>query len=179
MERSAYKTQSIHFKEDHSSRAQSKDEDESMTLVTKLSNLSVHEPSYLILYSKCMKHFPDIAQHLTKPDLRAPLSSTTATVAFQSPPTPVYQPPPTPACQPWERHTPAPPPDTPKGDLFFSERSGARSCGCMFCGMLGHRVRGCPAAEEYYMLRYCRNVCPTWVKFNSKNTKESEGCSRF
>ena len=24
------------------------------------------------------------------------------------------------------------------------------------------------------MLRYCRNVRPTWVKFNSKDTKESE-----
>ena len=29
------------------------------------------------------------------------------------------------------------------------------------------------------MLRYCRNVRPTWVKFNSKDTKESEWCSRF
>ena len=25
-----------------------------------------------------------------------------------------------------------------------------------------------------YLLRYCRNVRPTWVKFNSKDTKESE-----
>ena len=24
------------------------------------------------------------------------------------------------------------------------------------------------------VLHYCRNVCPTWVKFNSKDTKESE-----
>ena len=24
------------------------------------------------------------------------------------------------------------------------------------------------------MLRYCRNIHPTWVKFNSKDTKESE-----
>ena len=29
------------------------------------------------------------------------------------------------------------------------------------------------------VLRYCRNVRPTWVKFNSKDTKESEWCSRF
>ena len=29
-------------------------------------------------------------------------------------------------------------------------------------------------ATTLYMLRYCRNVCPTWVKFNSKDTKESE-----
>ena len=26
------------------------------------------------------------------------------------------------------------------------------------------------------MLRYCRNVRPMWVKFNSKDTKESEWC---
>ena len=25
-----------------------------------------------------------------------------------------------------------------------------------------------------YLLRYCRNVRPTWVKFDSKDTKESE-----
>ena len=29
------------------------------------------------------------------------------------------------------------------------------------------------------LLRYCRNVHPTWVRFNSKDTKESEWCSRF
>ena len=29
------------------------------------------------------------------------------------------------------------------------------------------------------LLHYCRNVRPTWVKFNSKDTKESEWCSRF
>ena len=29
------------------------------------------------------------------------------------------------------------------------------------------------------LLRYCRNVRPTWVKFDSKDTKESEWCSRF
>ena len=29
------------------------------------------------------------------------------------------------------------------------------------------------------LLRYCRNVRPTWVKFNSKDTKESEWCARF
>ena len=29
------------------------------------------------------------------------------------------------------------------------------------------------------LLRYCRNVRPMWVKFNSKDTKESEWCSRF
>ena len=33
--------------------------------------------------------------------------------------------------------------------------------------------------ERIKVLRYCRNVRPTWVKFNSKDTKESEWCSRF
>ena len=29
---------------------------------------------------------------------------------------------------------------------------------------------------ESYLLRYCRNVHPTWVKFDSKDTKESGWC---
>ena len=29
---------------------------------------------------------------------------------------------------------------------------------------------------EIVVLRYCRNVRPTWVEFNSKDTKESEWC---
>ena len=29
------------------------------------------------------------------------------------------------------------------------------------------------------VLRYCRNVRPTWVKFNSKDTKESERWFEF
>ena len=33
--------------------------------------------------------------------------------------------------------------------------------------------------EAINLLRYCRNVRPTWVKFNSKDTKESEWWSRF
>ena len=32
---------------------------------------------------------------------------------------------------------------------------------------------------SHTLLRYCRNIRPTWVKFNSKDTKESEWCSRF
>ena len=31
-----------------------------------------------------------------------------------------------------------------------------------------------PKREEDHVLRYCRNVRPTWVKFDSKDTKESE-----
>ena len=29
------------------------------------------------------------------------------------------------------------------------------------------------------LLRYCRNIRPTWVKFDSKDTKESGSGSRF
>ena len=40
-----------------------------------------------------------------------------------------------------------------------------------------------PSVEEItsfiIVLRYCRNVRPTWVKFDSKDTKESEWCLRF
>ena len=35
------------------------------------------------------------------------------------------------------------------------------------------------AIKADHVLRYCRNVHPTWVKFNSKDTKESEWCARF
>ena len=49
-------------------------------------------------------------------------------------------------------------------------------------------IRGCArcmAGAQVYqqietvMLRYCRNVRPTWVKFDSKDTKESGLGSRF
>ena len=41
------------------------------------------------------------------------------------------------------------------------------------------RAQTSPARLWDLVLRYCRNVRPTWVKFNSKDTKESELCSRF
>ena len=63
----AYKTQSVHFREKHSNRAQPKDEDKSMTLLTNLSNLSIHEPSYLMLYSKCQKWFQTLHRTLPNP----------------------------------------------------------------------------------------------------------------
>ena len=44
---------------------------------------------------------------------------------------------------------------------------------CHISCLLMMHVPGSP------VLRYCRNVRPTWVKFNSKDTKESEWCSRF
>jgi len=112
-----------------------------------LKALSVHEPSYLVLYSQCQERFPTIAQHLPKPELfptQAPPIS--ATVAYQSPPALPRQ--------SWAQRTPAPP--TPSSiatvadrDIFFSDRNSTRTRGCAFCSMLGHRVCGCPAAEEY------------------------------
>ena len=32
---------------------------------------------------------------------------------------------------------------------------------------------------EAWLLRYCRNVHPTWVRFGSKDTKESGWVTRF
>ena len=42
-----------------------------------------------------------------------------------------------------------------------------------------HKSREAREVGLHRVLRYCRNVRPTWVKFNSKDTKESEWCSRF
>src|SRR6266702_774314 len=145
-ERSTYETRSVRFKDPSSARSQT-NEDDSLTLVTKLKALSVHEPSYLVLYSQCQERFPTIAQHLPKPELfptQAPPIS--ATVTYQSPPAPPRQ--------SWAQRTPTPSASSSvttvaDKDGFFSDRNGARTRGCAFCGMLGHRVRGCPAAEEY------------------------------
>ena len=62
---SAYETRSVRFKEPHPDRAQSKDEDESIALVTKLSSLSVQEPSYFVLYSQCQDRFPSVKNPTT------------------------------------------------------------------------------------------------------------------
>ena len=135
-----YETRNARFKESSSTKAQRKDEDDPIALVTKLNNLSVWEPSYLVLYSQCQKRFPSIAQHLPKPDLFAnQLSPAIAAV-------------PAPARQPSAQQTFAPPtPSTADAtaDAFFWDRNGVRSRSCVFCGVLGHRIRGCPVAQEY------------------------------
>ena len=109
----------------------------------------MHEPSYLVLYSQCQEQFPSIAQHLPKPDLfsaRAPPSS--CNCHCRLPVTSI------PARQPWAQRTPAPPAPLchhiRRRHIFFRQEWCTRSHGCMFCGMLGHRIHGCPAAEEYY-----------------------------
>ena len=43
----------------------------------------------------------------------------------------------------------------------------------------GYSRHTIPVYISRQMLRYCRNVRPTWVKFNSKDTKESDSGSRF
>ena len=40
-------------------------------------------------------------------------------------------------------------------------------------------IQTTPMSASATVLRYCKNVHLTWVKFNSKDTKESEWCSRF
>jgi hypothetical protein len=143
-----YETHNVHFRESGSAKAQPKEDDDPIALVTKLKSLSVSEPSYLVLYSQCQECFPNMAQHLPKPNLFATkIPSAMAMVAYQSPPVP--------ACQPWAQHNPAPSTMSPAvaasdKDNFCSDRNGTQSQGCMFCGMLGHRIHGCPAAKEYF-----------------------------
>ena len=140
LKRPAYETCNVPFKESISAKAQHKEEDDPITLVTQLNSLSVCEPSYLILYSKCQKRFPSIAQHLPKPDLFGNQLSPTAAAV------------PAPTRQLCEQQTLAPPtPSTADAtaDAFFRDRNGVQSRGCAFCGMLGHRIRGCPVAQEY------------------------------
>ncbi|KAH9012416.1 hypothetical protein EDB83DRAFT_2578643, partial [Lactarius deliciosus] len=135
--RSTYETQNVRFKESSSAQVQYKDEDDPVALVAKLKGLSVHEPSYLVLYSQCQERFPSIAQNLPKPELfPAQVPSVSATVAYQSPPAPPRQ--------PWAQRTPtastsSSTPAVADKDTFFSDRNGARTRGCAFCGMLGHR----------------------------------------
>ena len=43
---------------------------------------------------------------------------------------------------------------------------------CILCSVLALQLEKCYVRAE--LLRYCRNVRPTWVKFDSKDTKESE-----
>ena len=61
-------------------------------------------------------------------------------------------------------------------------RSSGLICVCVRRGphQQSHYIdTGFVFADAGSMLRYCRNIRPTWVKFNSKDTKESEWCSRF
>ena len=143
-----YKTRNVHFKEPSSvkSQAQPEDEDDPVALITKLTKLSIHEPSYFVLFMQCQKKFLDFVQHIPKPECFAPQTpSGTATVAYQSPSTPTHQ--------PWAQHMPAASTSsaaTPanKKAAFFRKNS-VWTAGCAFCGMLRHRIHSCPAAEEY------------------------------
>lgn len=66
-----------------SSRSRGRDDNDPMALITKLQSLSIHEPSYLVLYSQCQKRFLEIAQNLPKPQL-LPASTSQATISYQS-----------------------------------------------------------------------------------------------
>jgi len=48
-----HSTKHVRFKKSQSSRSQSKGDKDPLALITKLQNLSVHEPSYLVLYTQC------------------------------------------------------------------------------------------------------------------------------
>jgi hypothetical protein len=63
------KTKTVRFKGSRSSRSRGKDDNDPLSLVTKLQGLSIYEPSYLVLYTQCQTRFPDIAQNLPKPQL--------------------------------------------------------------------------------------------------------------
>jgi hypothetical protein len=77
------KTKKVRFKQSRVSRSRRKEDNDPLALVTKLQSLSVHEPSYLVLYTQCQKRFPDIAQNLPKPQLHT-ATSASAFVAYQS-----------------------------------------------------------------------------------------------
>ena len=95
--------------------------------------------------------FPLFAQDVPKPELFPTQTCSAAAVAYRSPspPAPVRQ-------QPWAQRTPATTTatasassSTPEKDIFLRNRNSTRTRGCAFCCMPGHRIRGCPAAEEY------------------------------
>ena len=138
-----------------------KDKSDPLALVTKLQGLSVHEPSYLVLYTKCQKFFPEIAQNLPKPQL-SPVVLPLASVAYQSnavaahplqPPQPHLLPQLQPSTTPLTSipllTTTSAPAVTNSKTEFFCGRYNAQAQTCAFCGHLGHRIRSCPAAEEY------------------------------
>jgi hypothetical protein len=164
-----YKSKHVHSKQSHASKKPSKsrgkdkeepEDSESRSLVTKLLSLSIHDPSYLIAYSQCQRHFPELAQNLQKPQPQ-PTTSASVSVAYQAPPTAVqpaqpqpclHLPPPVPAPAPAPitgvfTTQAAAPPDSKAN--FFSDKFNTRAPGCAFCGHLRHRIHGCPAAEEY------------------------------
>ena len=142
----AYETKKVRFGKSRSSRSRAKMDNDPLALVTKLQSLSIHELSYLVLFTQCQQRFPEIAQNLPKPLLLPAAPS--ASVSYQSTPVATQQ--------PQQPHHPAPisaPPPTaaptnPKAE-FFWDKYGMQPQACAFCGHIGHRIRNCPAAEEY------------------------------
>ena len=154
-----YKTKIVRFKRSRSSKTRGKEDDDPLSLLTKVQSLSIHEPSYLILYAQLQKRFPMIVQYLPKPQPQLLPAASSASVGYQLNPAVT-------GTQPFQSHLhqqphlSAPPPiptpvltSTPaaadaKTDYFRAKYS-AQARGCAFCSYLGHRIYSCSVAEEY------------------------------
>jgi hypothetical protein len=107
-------------------------------IIHQFRSLTPSDSAYASLYARCLHRYPSIAQTLQKPDFghRSAFS--------------LNAPSPSVPRQPWSDR-PAPPSlpsdsSSPKASFFRRETTE----GCAFCLDLGHRIRRCPIAEEYF-----------------------------
>jgi hypothetical protein len=94
--------------------------------LSRMHGLSVQERSYTLLYTQCLRRYPELAPMLPKPE-----------IVRDAPPS-RYS---------YQTTTAPPPPPSADASAFFRPRP--RADGCAFCVQPGHRVRECPAAQEY------------------------------
>ena len=133
---------------DQSSKPVQEDEDKVLSdIITGMVGLSTRDSAYTVLYAKCKHHFPEIAKSLPTPEL---FRSTTA-VTYQAPTMQQQAAMQLPERAPIAGRQPWPQPEVQFIDpdmegAFFCEM---RTDGCAFCAKPGHRVCGCPAAQEY------------------------------
>lgn len=146
--RPEYETRTVCFKDADSRQATQAKEDRKLAdIITKIHGLSVHDPTYAVLYAQCKWRFPDIAQELAKPDL----FQTASTAAYQALVSQAWSQPTTtlpvkPISTPARQSSPPIAVPTDPSQFF---RRPPRTSGCVFCAQRGHQVRGCPAVEEY------------------------------
>ena len=133
---------------DQSSKPVQDDEDKVLSeIITGMVGLSTCDSAYTILYAKCKHCFPEIAKSLPTPEL----FRSTMAVMYQAPAMQQQVAMQLPERAPIAMHQPWPQPAAQSTDLdtegtFFCEM---RTDGCAFCAKPGHRVRGCPTAQEY------------------------------